>query len=264
MSTLEEINSYLLRECPDEYPKLPATDRFTFIDTPCQLADGDVGDKRPERLCNLQLRLGVSDGEYTSGRPVYLCLGGAGYNEIFLSCEARLYKLTVENLSHVCLEQAYRNLLLCEMDTRAAEEVEKSRLKAWVCYIFLRAGHIPNLQPYIRFLDELRYACTRMAREYGVKVRTARQKAAVQRKKDDVAKSRLAEQNRSNSSANGYSHEGHADIRSPELTPGTRSQSTDAVEEPRPSAVKHENDDDEIDNMHSRTCSETITAYSVD
>ncbi|KAH3906824.1 hypothetical protein HBH56_198050 [Parastagonospora nodorum] len=252
MSTLQEINSYLLKECPDEYPKLPATDRFTFINTPCQLADGDVGDKRPEHLCNFQLRLGVSDGEYTSGRPVYLCLGGAGYNEIFLSCEARLYKLAVENLSHVRLEQAYRNLLLCEMDTRAAEEVEKSRLKAWACYMFLRAGHIPTLQPYVRLLDELRYACTWMAREYGVKVKTARQKAAVQRKKEEAAESRLAEQDRSNSSANSYSQEDPTDIQSPATTSGTRDQSTNAAEQPGPSAVKRENDDNETDNMSSR------------
>ena len=255
MSTLQDMNSYLWKECPEEFLKLPTTDQFTFVDTPQQLVSGDTGDKLPEHLCGFQLRLGLSDGAYTTGKVVYICLGGRGHNEVLLSCEAKLFKFTLDNLANVLLDEPFRKLLGSETDAEVLNTNEKGRLKAWACYLFLSAGHVPTLPQYPRSQDDLRHACTWIVREYGVKVRTARQKAAVQRKKEKAAKSRVSEQIRSDSSADGYNYEGFADFRSRATTSGTRDQSTNTAEESRVSGFKRENDDDESDNTHSRRCS---------
>lgn len=96
-----------------------------------------------------------------------------------------------------------------------------------------------------------------MSRDRGVEVETARQKAALQRKKRETAESRLTAQELGASNADWYNYEGRVNVQSPEATSGTRNYSTNAIEEPRPSSFKRENDDDESDDIPPRRYSET-------
>jgi hypothetical protein len=193
--TLAELESYLQHESPDDFPALPPTTNFVFDSLPEHLSKGKISDEAMNNLnplCRMQLLLGRSTGEYTDpNSPVYLCLGGDSNNGVGLNCNGYIHQFTLDMLSYVDLEQSFRKLLRSEHEAEVLYQPERRRLRAFLCYLFLKAGHINGaIEHYSGFKDDLRYAATWFAREGDGPVRTARQKAATSRQKEEIVKER--------------------------------------------------------------------------
>jgi hypothetical protein len=188
--TLAQINTYLQQEYPNEFSALPVISSFVFTSAPRALADGDLSRGDLNLICNVQLLLGHSDGEYTTDEPVYLCLGRDAHNRVSLNCNGNIYKFNLDNLSYIHLNESFRKLLRSEKEVEVLHDAERKRLKAYACYLFLQAGHVDTIQVYSGFVDDLRYASAWLAREDDGPVKTARQKAAISRQKEDAARKR--------------------------------------------------------------------------
>jgi hypothetical protein len=174
--TLTNVNAYLREECPDEISALPPINSFAFTNTPELINNGDADREALHPICNMQLLLRNSTGEYTTYSPVYLCLGGEGNNRVGLNCNGRLYTFNLDNLSYVNFAKPVRRLLRSQKEVEVLREAEKRRPKAYGCYLFLVAGHVQSIHLYSGSKDDMRYASAWLARENDGSVKTARQK----------------------------------------------------------------------------------------
>jgi hypothetical protein len=192
--TLAELDSYLQHESLDDFSALPPITSFVFDNIPGKLNQGKISDEALEHLnplCSKQLLLGRSTGEYTApDSPVYLCLGGKAGNVVGLNCNGFIHQFSLDTLSYVDLEPPYRKLLKSKEEIIVLLDAEKRRLKAYTCYLFLKAGHSQEIEFYSTFKDDLRYASAWLAKKGDGSVRTARQKAASLRQKEEAARNR--------------------------------------------------------------------------
>jgi hypothetical protein len=189
--TLASLDGFLRKECSDEYKDLPSIDLFAFSTTPDHLAPGDTTDEDHLPLCDTRLYIGQSTGEFTPGKPVYLCIGGEGNTHVSLICGDKIYKSNFDNVAYIDMNEPLRKLC-CSGNLMLKSEVGKNRLKAYVCYLFLRAGHNQTVLSYRGLQNDLRLACTWLARKDDGPVRTARQRAALERKKEEAAQKRIS------------------------------------------------------------------------
>jgi hypothetical protein len=189
--TLAELNTLLQRECLGGFSALPAIDNYIFTRTPDELADGDTDTERPGPLCNVRLQLGQSGDESTAQRSVYLCLESNSNGKFFLNCDNTLYIFNSDNLSYVDIDPTFRKLLDSDKKVDVLHDYQMFELKAYGYYLFLSAGHIPNVQSYYGFEDNLMYACKSFSR----RTRDTREIMNLQqesnRQKEPAAKSRI-------------------------------------------------------------------------
>jgi hypothetical protein len=237
--TLANVNAYLREECPDEISALPPIDSFVFTNTPVLITNGDADREAFHPICNMQLLLGNSTGEYTTYSPVYLCLGGEGNNRVGLNCNGRLYTFNLDNLSYVNLAKPFIKLLRSQKEVEVLREAEKTRLKAYGCYLFLIVRHIQSINLYSGSKDDMRYASAWLARENDGPVKTARQKAAILRQKEIAAEKKTEALRRSEGTPSSISNAYHETPAHPEIRRATANHSRqDARVSPHGSAIE--------------------------
>lgn len=187
--TAAYLNQLLEQKCPEEYAAVLTIDPTLFYLMPSRPADG--GKFLKDRDINrMSLLIGTSDGELTSGMPVYICIGGEGNSKLALCCDGALEAWNLTNLAHVILQPPF--VKLCRDQAKNREilhDSEKHRLKAYVYYLFLQAGYLEEIQQYPSFEDHLRLACVSLAQLNGSRGKSVRQKSA---KKQETVKAKVA------------------------------------------------------------------------
>jgi len=185
-SIKEDLDQLLNGKCPEQHAALPTLDPAFFHRTADRPTDsGNFLDGQP--MCSVSLHIGTSNGELAPDLPVYLCIGGAGSNQLALCCDNILEAFTLDNLVFVHLQAPFDKLCRKPADPKITYDTEKQRLRVYACYLFLGAGYIPTFEQYNRFEDHLRLACGSLAGqgEGRGKSASAGQKSA---KKNDTAK----------------------------------------------------------------------------
>jgi hypothetical protein len=179
---------HLLRErCPKEHAALPSIGTAPFsrmIARPvgCEPIYGD------RVISAIRLKIGTSNGEYTNGLPVYLCIGGEGNNQLALSCDDKIHKFSLDNLICVHLESPFDRLCKKIEDPEIGYEVESKCLRAYACYLFLEAGHVQTVQSYSQFEEYLRLECISLARGTIDTVNDMRQKQLPERQRAETVR----------------------------------------------------------------------------
>jgi hypothetical protein len=168
--TSASIRSWALSKFQDDFITLPHHSTVTFHDLPPNAEyHGQTQDviAWPSGLLRKVLLIGDYDAgnQYYSkvyamihkdARNVvsYIAAGDEGYYE----------KLLVEpHLQHVDLDPAFANISSSVLSYKQMH----NRLRALVCYLFLAAGHIGQLQPYSAFPWDFEFACACIARGPG-------------------------------------------------------------------------------------------------
>jgi hypothetical protein len=189
--TLAELNALLQKECAEGLSTLPNIDNYVFATTPHTLGNDDSGIEHPGQLCDIQLLLGKSSGEYTAHKSVYLCLERESDGKLVLNCDKTLYRFNLNNLSYVDLDPSYHGLLRNEDQVEVLHEIEKKRLRAYGYYLFLSAGHVQTVKPYHRFGDDLKSACNWFAKGIRKAEEAKRPQEGSIRQNELAAKSRI-------------------------------------------------------------------------
>ena len=175
---LVELEEFVQEECMDDTTILPSIDTFTFLVSTGHVLPGDL-----YPTCNMRLRIGRRKGRRTDASDVFLCLCGGGNNKPSLNVGQTYYDYNLVNLTRVSLEPQFE--ALCSR-RQVQLEVEKKRLKAYACYLYLAAGYIKTIQSYSGFEYDLRLACAWIGRTEDGPVITPRQKAAIIRRRGKV------------------------------------------------------------------------------
>lgn len=162
--SVSDLDRRLQEACPEEFAAMASLDQPTFIRLTTRPADYNAiyGDSA---MCTMALHTGTSTSEFTNGHPVYHCIGGADNNQIALYCNDNLEIFNLNNLICVTLKEPFDGLCHDVNDPEIGHESERVRLRAYACYLFLRAGYVneEEWKPYGRFEEGLRLACKSLA-----------------------------------------------------------------------------------------------------
>ncbi|KAF2829108.1 hypothetical protein CC86DRAFT_403765 [Ophiobolus disseminans] len=110
-----------------EYSALPTFDPAISSHLPI---DYETIESGSNTMCNMRLKVGVSNGEFTDGLAVYLCISGEGSNQITLNCDDTVHKFSLNNLVMVQPELPFNKLCPTVTDPKINSDAERQRLRA--------------------------------------------------------------------------------------------------------------------------------------
>tara|TARA_R110002003_G_scaffold152_2_gene13589 strand:- start:11320 stop:12099 length:780 start_codon:yes stop_codon:yes gene_type:complete len=149
--TLDDLNSLIKEDCPEEFALIPNINTLTFK------VSGDVTENLPTKLtCDARLRFGDIDSSIPANRArVYMYIGGEGNNRISLVADVGT---EVIHHTNVALTQPIKPFWYLCSHGRILDEAEMRRVKTLTCYLLLAAGHIQTVQYYRDFEEHLKDA----------------------------------------------------------------------------------------------------------